>query len=105
MSLGKKVFRRFDRIIDENDNFSKMNRARDFRAKYKTNISEAEFLFLKQIYTEESALRKTCYRNNLENIILQDVTTCMVYRVQSRYVLSTTCFCKYFEMIYKKKKL
>lgn len=54
-----------------------MNRARDFRAKYKTNISEAEFLFLKQIYTEESALRKTCYRNNLENIILQDVTTCI----------------------------
>lgn len=77
LSLGKKVFRRFDRIIDENDNFSKMNRARDFRAKYKTNISEAEFLFLKQIYTEESALRKTCYRNNLENIILQDVTTCI----------------------------
>lgn len=83
LSLGKKVFRRFDRVIQqkvksENKNiFESGLEYKEFKRKYEINISEAEFLFLKQIYTEKSHLRKKCYRNNLENIILQDVTTCI----------------------------
>lgn len=66
------------KVKSENKNiFESGLEYKEFKRKYEINISEAEFLFLKQIYTEKSHLRKKCYRNNLENIILQDVTTCI----------------------------
>ncbi|MCI6996753.1 MAG: hypothetical protein MR936_08155 [Eubacterium sp.] len=82
LSLGKKVFRRVDKYVSEHDeaknwflNNQKYNNIKD---KVKTVIfSEAEYLFMQQIYTEKSELRKECYKNDLANIILQDVNTCI----------------------------
>ena len=83
LSLGKKVFRRVNKYLEENnlseeDFFAEEKKYKDNEEQLKNIIfNEAEFLFMKQIYREKSGLRKECYKHNLANIILQDVTTCI----------------------------